>query len=414
MKRRDFMQLMAATGLTLVNPIASRSAFAADPDNFVVTVMASGGWDATMFCDPKGNTPQGGNGFINPFAKDDIKSAAQGSPIKYAPIVSGQTDTGSFDTLFTSHHNKMVVLNGIKVSGSHGYGLQDASAGSSVYPTIGAMVAASHGTNLSNGFISFGGSGGGDNPFGAAAITRISDIDSINLLSQTNSYQSQSVYDLVDQAKRKSAQNLQTQLSLPSRRRATGQLFNAMNSTASISSLVSYIPGTIADGMVGQAELISAGFASGMSVAGNIKISPFDSHSGNDGTQSKYLQEVASAVNRLWEMAAQYGYEDKLTVIMLSEGGRGPFYNSDQGKDDIGETSMVIMNSRIAGNRVVQATDDAYGVHALNPNTHQMDESGEIIAPKHIHKELRQLLGINSLLVDKYPLDGADFNLLGL
>ena len=33
MKRRDFMQLMAATGLTLVNPIASRSAFAADPDN---------------------------------------------------------------------------------------------------------------------------------------------------------------------------------------------------------------------------------------------------------------------------------------------------------------------------------------------------------------------------------------------
>ncbi len=414
MKRRDFMQLLGATGMSMVCPLASRSAFAADPNDLVVTVMASGGWDTTMFCDPKGDKNISGKGVINPFSKNDIKSAASGSPIRYAPIVSGQTDTGSFDTLFNSHHKKMLVINGVNVFGGHGTGLQHASAGSKAYPTIGAMVAASHGNNLSNGFISFGGSGGGDNPYGEAAITRISDIKSIGMLAETNSYQSDAVYNLIDDAKRKTAKRLQTELALPSRQRASGQLFNAMNSTASISSLMTYIPGSLSEGMVGQAELVSAAFASGMSVAGNLKISPFDSHSGNDRTQSQYLQEVAAAVNKLWEMAEQYGYDDKLTVILLSEGGRGPFYNSDQGKDDISENSMMVMSNKLSGNRVIQATNDAFEIQAVNVRTHQTDEGGEIIEPMHIHQELRNLLNINKLLVDKYPLGGTNMNLFGV
>jgi hypothetical protein len=414
MNRRDFIHLLNAAGITMISPLASRKAFAAEPNQLVVTVMASGGWDATMFCDPKGNKTIGDKGYINHFALSDIKSAAPGSPIKYAPILSGYADTGSFDTLFNTHYNKMLVLNGIKMTGSHGTGLQDAAAGSLVYPTIGAMVTASYGANLSNGFISFGGSGGGDDPFGVGAITRIGDINSIGLLSDSNSYQSHNVFNLIDQAKRRSADNLQAGLSLPSRRRMAGQLFNAMNSPASVKELVNYIPGTISDGMIGQAELISASFASGMSIAGNIKISPFDSHANNDDTQSVYLQEVAAAVNRLWEMAEQYGYEDRLVVIMLSEGGRGPFYNTEQGKDDIDQSSMVIMSKSISGNRVIQSTDELYEARALNPSTHQMDEAGEIITPRHIHHELRQLLSINSSLVEKFPLQGSGFNLLGV
>jgi len=414
MNRRDFIQLLSAAGITMVSPLASRKAFAADPNHLVVTVMASGGWDATMFCDPKGNTPVSENGFINPFDVSQIKSAASGSPIKYAPIISGYEDTGSLDTFFNTHHNKMLVINGITMSGSHGTGLQDAAAGSLVYPTIGAMVTASHGTNLSNGFISFGGLGGGDDPFGVGAITRISDIDAIGLLSNTNSYQSQNVYNLIDQAKRRSAQNLQSELNLPAGRRIVGQLFNAMNSPASVKELVKYIPGTISDGMVGQADLISASFASGMSIAGNIKITPFESHANNDDTQSHYLQEVASAIIRLWEMAEQYGYEDRLVVVMLSEGGRGPFYNSEQGKDDIDQSSMIVMSKSITGNRVIQATDELYQARAINPSTHQMDESGIIITPRHVHNELRQLLGINSSLTNNYPLEKSTFNLLGV
>ncbi len=415
MNRRDFIQLLSAAGITMVSPLASRKAFAADPNHLVVTVMASGGWDATMFCDPKGNKPVGEDSLaINPFDASQIKTAASGSPIQYAPILPDYTDTGSFDTFFNSHYDKMLVINGITMSGSHGTGLQDAAAGSLVYPTLGALVTASHGTNLSNGFISFGGLGGGDDPYGVGAITRISNIDAIGLLSNTNSYQSQNVYNLIDQAKRQSAESLQSALTMPAGRRMAGQLFNAMNSPASVKELVNYIPGTISDGMVGQAELISAAFASGMSIAGNLKITPFDSHANNDDTQSHYLQEVAASVNRLWEMAEQYGYEDRLVVIMLSEGGRGPFYNSENGKDDIDQSSMVIMSKNISGNRVIQATDEIYQAQPVNLSTHQIDEAGTIITPRHIHNELRQFLSINSSLVNNYPLENSGFNLLGL
>lgn len=414
MDRRDFFQLLSAAGLSLTCPLASRSAFAADPEHLLVTVMASGGWDATMLCDPKGNTLQEGKGYINPFAANEIKSAANDSPIKYAPILEGYEDIGSFDTFFSSYYQKMLVINGITMSGSHASGLQDAAAGSAAFPTIGAMHVASHGNNLSNGFISFGGAGGGDDPFGAAAITRIGDISSMSLLAQSNSYQHETVFDLIEQAKRAAADRLSAQEQLPARRRAIGQLINASNSPASVSNLVSYIPGEIASGMVGQAELISAAFASGMSIAGNLKISPFDSHTKNDQYQSPNLQEVVAAVNKLWEMAEQYGYDDKLVVLMLSEGGRGPFYNTESGKDDINLSSMIIMSNAIAGNRVIQATDDSYEALAIQANTHSADANGEIIRPAHVHRELRQLLNINASLVEKYSISANDMGLLGI
>ena len=413
MKRRDLVHILGGMGISLVCPLASRPAFAADPNHLVVTVMAGGGWDATLFCDPKGNQVQGDNGFINPFNVGEIKSPSVGSPIRYSPILDGYEDIGSYDDLFINHHQKMVVVNGITMSGSHGHGLQDAAAGTRAYPTLGAMVAASYGNNLSNGFISFGGAGGGDDPYGEAAITRISDINSIGLLAQTNTYQTASAYHLIEQAKLRSTQRLQTSLNLPSRRRAVGQLISAMNSPASVSGLMNYIPGELSDGMVGQAELVSAAFASGMSIAGNLKITPFDSHSNNDRHQMQNLQELAAAIAKLWDMAEQNGYDDRLTVLVISEGGRGPFYNTASGKDDINQSSMIIMSKHISGDRVIQATDDLYVANPINPITHDIDESGELILPRHVHRELRQLLEIDSALIDKYPISETNLGLLG-
>ena len=54
MKRRHFLQVMAAAGLTAQAPLWSPKAHAAAPDKFVVVVNASGGWDPTSICDPKG------------------------------------------------------------------------------------------------------------------------------------------------------------------------------------------------------------------------------------------------------------------------------------------------------------------------------------------------------------------------
>jgi hypothetical protein len=87
--------------------------------------------------------------------------------------------------------------------------------------------------------------------------------------------------------------------------------------------------------------------------------------------------------------------------------------NSEQGKVDIDQSSMVIMSKNISGNRVIQATNDEYEAQAMNLSTHEVDGGGEKIRPRHVHKELRRFLDIDTLLVDKYPLEGGDFNLLG-
>ena len=54
MKRRNFIQMLAATGMTARLPLTANKAFAATPDHFLVIVNAGGGWDPTSLCDPKG------------------------------------------------------------------------------------------------------------------------------------------------------------------------------------------------------------------------------------------------------------------------------------------------------------------------------------------------------------------------
>ena len=58
MKRRDFIQMLAATGMTASLPLTANKAFGAAPDQFLVIVNAGGGWDPTSLCDPKGDLQQ--------------------------------------------------------------------------------------------------------------------------------------------------------------------------------------------------------------------------------------------------------------------------------------------------------------------------------------------------------------------
>ena len=62
MDRRDFLRLASYAGVSLVTPLGLGRAFASDHNLssepysglFLVTIHASGGWDPTSFCDPKG------------------------------------------------------------------------------------------------------------------------------------------------------------------------------------------------------------------------------------------------------------------------------------------------------------------------------------------------------------------------
>lgn len=54
MKRREFLQLLAATGMTASLPFSIRNAHAAEPAHYFICVGANGGWDPTSMMDPKG------------------------------------------------------------------------------------------------------------------------------------------------------------------------------------------------------------------------------------------------------------------------------------------------------------------------------------------------------------------------
>ncbi|MEP5763751.1 MAG: DUF1501 domain-containing protein [Halieaceae bacterium] len=89
------------------------------------------------------------------------------------------------------------------------------------------------------------------------------------------------------------------------------------------------------------------------------------------------------------------GIADRITLVIGSDFGRTPFYNSGAGKDHWPVGSVIVMEKNAAwGDRVVGSTDNIQNARKINPGTLQRDESGTIIYPKHVRKALRGYLGL--------------------
>ena len=106
-----------------------------------------------------------------------------------------------------------------------------------------------------------------------------------------------------------------------------------------------------------------------MSAVSMIQILPppfhqWDTHSNNDNLQSgcfDYLfQYVLQLANQLESTLDNTGQPliETTTVVVLSEMGRTPVYNSSAGKDHWPYTSMLMFGNKIRGGSVVGATDD--------------------------------------------------------
>ncbi|MBT8147719.1 MAG: DUF1501 domain-containing protein [Gammaproteobacteria bacterium] len=71
-------------------------------------------------------------------------------------------------------------------------------------------------------------------------------------------------------------------------------------------------------------------------------------------------------IDHLWDQTEQQGLQDKVTVVVGSDFGRTPFYNSARGKDHWNVTSMMAMGAGVRGNRVAGATDAHVDALAVN------------------------------------------------
>ncbi len=94
------------------------------------------------------------------------------------------------------------------------------------------------------------------------------------------------------------------------------------------------------------------------------------------------------------EEAERKGVADKLVVVVGSDFGRTPGYNSNNGKDHWSVTSLMLMAPGIEGNRVIGSSDERHVGHSIDPETLASKEDGIRLTPGSIHHALRTYLGI--------------------
>jgi uncharacterized protein (DUF1501 family) len=445
--------MLAATGMTASLPLTANKAFAATPDHFLVIVNAGGGWDPTSLCDPKGDggqyatdQPSARNGgSINSV---DISEAGSKLGIQWSgiPIIDGSVDTpgaatlrvrNQFNTYFDTYADRLTVINGIdNGTNNHSTGNQATWSGNLEmgYPSLAALFAASKNPSLPMAYISNGGY-----DFTASLVSRarassanfideLADPNSSEYLyrSAANSGQDIDIYQQIKLAQRQRLERQQAQAELPLRRQQLNQLFTVRqedNDLAKLSIEKALIEGAVPtnahmnnrdQGFKRQASLVAAAFKSGVAASANISTGGFDTHGNHDSSQYQSLGDLLEGVVYLQEALAEAGIADKTTVVIGSDFGRTPYYNSGNGKDHWPITSMMVMHpsGSVKGGKTFGSSTNMFRSQKLDLVTGGVNTSGQLLTPAHVNSALRKELGIaDNTLAVRFPLNVDDFDI---
>lgn len=427
MWRRDFLKLCGSAGLGFATPIGSLDQLrAAEQDSsagfysgpYYVVFNASGGWDTTYLMDPKGV-----DGINRLYQAGDILTAGEH---RFAPTAKqlesaaeSSVDPGggiSNETFFEKYGPELLTLNGFDLSvNNHTPCSRYMATGkldSLAYPTFPALVAACQGADAPLAFLTFGNYSATGN---LVPMSRVPYLQSLNLLAKADSisgverhpYHDPFVSERIERTLEAQFEARVTQTRLPRVERSQSMLYAAQTSSQALRRVVPYIPKEPAKRRLAQqADISLASFKAGVCVSANLSIGQFDSHNNNDTDQMKLIPELLGGIDYLLKRAEELQIRDRLVVIMQSEMGRTPTYNSGQGKDHWSIGSVMFLGAGIRGNRVVGATDSAQQLVPVNPATMAIaPDEGIRIRPEHIHQALRELAGIEDhAFCERFPL----------
>ncbi len=425
MKRRSFLQLMAATGLTSTMPsfmLSANQVQAAEIDpysgDFYVLIDAEGGWDVTSFCDPKQSLS------INKWALTDTTKTIVGSPIQYAPFAHNER-------FFTQHHNDMLVVNGIdSQTNAHQAGRRHNWSGrlAEGYPSFAALVAAIKAPELPLAYIS---NGSYNQTADLLTYTLMQDPSALNKLVYQDQfldfdpaesdlarfYHRKNTRDILAQYQQQRLERLQAQESLASRlEKSIAQFASAKNGQPLLDRLAANIPTTLVDyfdsdgewnPLLRQAQIALAAYKSGLCVSCDLVSWGFDTHANHDVDQGTAMRRLQNGIEFLWAEAERQGIADKLKVLVSSDFGRTPEYNDGEGKDHWPIGSAVFMQKNAAwANRVIGSTSANHEALAIDPVSFQTSENGIVLQPKDIQQSMRKLAGIDQHPLSlQFPLD---------
>ncbi|HEY0962805.1 MAG TPA: DUF1501 domain-containing protein [Pseudomonadales bacterium] len=419
MKRRSFLRSITLLGFGHALPMTlAPVALGATPQRFLVCVNADGGWDPTELVDPKGNAPRSdGRGPVNHYAASAIRSAGN---LRYAAYPAGITppdpaNPGHLETFFAKHHQRLLVINGIDTqTNGHDSGRRFVWSGrlEEGFPSIGALAAAPYAEQpmayISNGGYDFTASlvasvrTAGSATFTALAYPNSQYAD--NAARRQEGYMSDGAYSSVQAARAARLVRLQQGETLPMRIAQMQTLEAARSGEIALGGVLDKLPVTLSSGLKGQAEVATAAFASGLAASANLNLGGFDTHGNHDASQTAALTRLLEGVDHLWNEIERHGLQDRVTVVIGSDFGRTPFYNSGNGKDHWNVTSVLAMGAGITGNRTIGETSPEVQALKLNPGTLQPHSAGITVTPKHVHRALRDFLGIPSAMDQLFPL----------
>lgn len=457
MDRRRFLELAGFTGISLMLPWATSSqAHANEPTwggPYLLHMHAAGGWDPTIFCDGKLTAPG-----ATPAYENKLVTAV--TPVNGVPVAS-QTTNGKFllreqggpleDPLhfFQTVGKDILVFNGVDTAtNNHDTGVQVLGCGHSniELPALAALFAGAvaRERQVPMAFLA----SGAYNRTGDVVGTSRFPGDKVPLLAEpfrggANENEAGLLTEVASrrvlEARNSRLARLQAAATLPRNKRTLTAMVDASRSGDSINLLKSVVSGqapdiasfandlspdvaaymTAATNAQGQRitprfldlgrplETILRCFQAGISVSATWAQGGFDTHAQHDQNQASAMGSFVARLRYVMLRAAQLGIKDKLYVLVTSDFGRTPRYNTGNGKDHWNVTSVLLAGPGVRGGRVIGATDE--GQKALRVNKNNLAEvlpdvdtgPGLRVRPSQIHRELRRVLA-----VDRAPFSG--------
>lgn len=419
MLRRNFLKYTSIVTATLLLPSSAQAATYTGP--LWIFVQASGGWDPTSLCDPKGTLqPEDTDPMNKSFKNADIVSSTSAPAIKYAPI-SGVDDNNQnyeFSTFFDTYGKDLLVVNGIDTqTNGHDAGRRYMMSGrlAEGYPAISALIA---GIYMPSSPLAFITAGGYDETHGVVAGTRLSNTNAINELAfvnkrnETTSYTHDSVFARIKKANEERTQRTLSKQNLESIKSLMEQYSLAHSGSNELAKLVEYLPEDInthpdrRNTVFSQGRFAMAGYKAGLTSSVNINVGGFDTHGNHDNSHIPRLARLLKGVDLLKQEAKTQGISDNVVFVIGSEFGRTPGYNSGNGKDHWSVSSLMFMGKGIDGGRVIGSSTHRHDANKINATTLKEDSNGIKITYGHINKALRKLSGIENdkLITQYYPL----------
>lgn len=434
MDRRKFLSLGVLAGLTAGVTAGERKLVMAQPmpqsdatpytGTFFLMIHASGGWDPTMVCDPKGNNGDPMTAVNRYFTPAQIGQAGN---IRYAPTMYN-VDGGAYSNrqFFEKFHDRLLVLNSIDMqTNNHDGGTRYTWSGhlEDGYPPLAALIAAAKAPGRPLAFLS---NGGYDNTQGVVPLARVDNLDTIYAIAYPNVVQ-RGRGDLfqtnatAERVRRYQQQRLAAQVAqqtLPTYESSMRQLLATRGSGNLLQGLIDHLPtnadiGRSNNPIYRQGIVALAAYQAGVSAAANLTTGGFDTHGDHDRAQGDALGRLLHGVDLLMDRIEEMGLSDRVVVMIGSDFGRTPQYNSGNGKDHWSVTSAMMMGPGIRGDRVIGETTDSFRARGLDFGTLQVsDSSSQHLNPKSIHMAMRRFAGIERTeLARQYPIAGDDISL---